>query len=333
MKRTLIQLGLLGLVTCSGAAGQLVGITSNSLVVINPTNLAQVSVIGTFTLPQHIEIFPTLTYHRGSCRLYAYGIAISGGRVTNQYLLAFNPDTAAATVAATLNSSYPVGGASGTITLGYEALEYVNSIGDMVATSFSGSFVSSNHVRMAEDGTTTFLVSNGIDNDQSVYDPVRDIYYNADANDSGQLAQVNLSTGTRQNIGSFGYADMAFSTGDDAIYVLGFPDRSTLRRIRTTDGGAPITTTTLGTIPGPMVLGIAYVDEPGTHLSIRVSQVEICWSTRVGRSYQLQYRSDLTGDIWTDLGTPILGDGATKCATDSVLLGQPRRFYRVCTLP
>jgi hypothetical protein len=64
-------------------------------------------------------------------------------------------------------------------------------------------------------------------------------------------------------------------------------------------------------------------------LSIRVSQVELCWDTILNRTYQLQYRSDLTANIWTDLGTQISGTGARVCVQDPVPVGQPQRFYRV----
>lgn len=65
-------------------------------------------------------------------------------------------------------------------------------------------------------------------------------------------------------------------------------------------------------------------------LDIRVSQVELCWDTLTNNSYQLQYRSTLTTNIWTPLdGTWVPGSGERYCTTDAVLLGQPQRFYQV----
>jgi hypothetical protein len=71
-------------------------------------------------------------------------------------------------------------------------------------------------------------------------------------------------------------------------------------------------------------------------ITIRVSEVEICWSTTSNRTYQVQYRPALDPEStneWIDLGPPVTGDGQTDCLPDRVPLGEPRRFYRVLTLP
>jgi hypothetical protein len=68
-------------------------------------------------------------------------------------------------------------------------------------------------------------------------------------------------------------------------------------------------------------------------MGIRVSQVEMCWNSLTNQTYQVQYCSTLTTNVWTDLGSPISGDGGTKCATDQVLSSQPQRFYRVVLVP
>lgn len=68
-------------------------------------------------------------------------------------------------------------------------------------------------------------------------------------------------------------------------------------------------------------------------LSIRFSQVEVCWPSVSNQMYQVQYRSELTTNMWTDLGTPVLGTGATNCIYDAIAPGQPRRFYRHVELP
>ena len=68
-------------------------------------------------------------------------------------------------------------------------------------------------------------------------------------------------------------------------------------------------------------------------LSIRLSQVELCWQSATNVSYQLQYQSALTGGQWTDLGAPIVGDGSRKCVTDAIAEGEPRRFYRTVIAP
>jgi hypothetical protein len=69
------------------------------------------------------------------------------------------------------------------------------------------------------------------------------------------------------------------------------------------------------------------VEYPTPRLSIRVSQVELCWSSETNQVYQLQYRSTLTTNTWTDLGSPIPGNSPTTCTYDAVAPGSPQRFY------
>ena len=66
-------------------------------------------------------------------------------------------------------------------------------------------------------------------------------------------------------------------------------------------------------------------------LTIHLSYIDVCWSSRTDKTYQVQYRSSLTTNIWTDLGAPIPGNGFTNCITDS--LASPQRIYRVMVLP
>ena len=58
----------------------------------------------------------------------------------------------------------------------------------------------------------------------------------------------------------------------------------------------------------------------------------LTWSTDVGSTYQLQYKSEVNSANWVDLGSPILATGSTLSATDSVA-NDPQRFYRVAVLP
>jgi hypothetical protein len=67
--------------------------------------------------------------------------------------------------------------------------------------------------------------------------------------------------------------------------------------------------------------------------SVHVSEVEVCWDTVSNRTYQVQYRSTLTSNAWTNLGPTQKGDGSNKCVADRVLRGQPQRYYRILTLP
>lgn len=55
-------------------------------------------------------------------------------------------------------------------------------------------------------------------------------------------------------------------------------------------------------------------------------RVELSWSTASGNTYQLQWSSP-AGGPWSDLGTPVPGDGGTKSLVDSAPRGQ--RIYQV----
>jgi Protein of unknown function (DUF642) len=68
-------------------------------------------------------------------------------------------------------------------------------------------------------------------------------------------------------------------------------------------------------------------------LTIRVSEVEICWETVTNKVYQVQYQSQLTTTNWINLGSAMLGNGTTECIRDSSPYGEPQRFYRVIAFP
>lgn len=69
-------------------------------------------------------------------------------------------------------------------------------------------------------------------------------------------------------------------------------------------------------------------------LSVRLaqSQVALCWSSQSNRLYQLQHRSDVTTNVWSDLVAAIQGNGTTNCHYDAILPGQPEKFYRIMCL-
>jgi hypothetical protein len=60
--------------------------------------------------------------------------------------------------------------------------------------------------------------------------------------------------------------------------------------------------------------------------------VEIDWPSQTNKTYLVQYAISLATNIWSDLGTPLEGNGSTNYILDSIL-SQPKRFYRVLTLP
>ena len=68
----------------------------------------------------------------------------------------------------------------------------------------------------------------------------------------------------------------------------------------------------------------------GGLLDVRLSQVELCWDTRPGIWYQLQYRSLLTSNSWVPLdGNWLPGIGTRYCTNDSISPTLAQRFYRV----
>jgi len=63
--------------------------------------------------------------------------------------------------------------------------------------------------------------------------------------------------------------------------------------------------------------------------TIRVSQVEVCWNSQSNLTYQVQYRSDLTTNLWTSLVDCIRSTNSTCCVNDPIVVAQPQRLYRV----
>jgi hypothetical protein len=83
---------------------------------------------------------------------------------------------------------------------------------------------------------------------------------------------------------------------------------------------------------GPVIDDVS-VEPVAPRMAIRVSQVELSWNTTDKVTYQIQYRSELTTNLWTDLRAPIVGDGKTGFFADAIEAGQPQRFYQVVTRP
>lgn len=67
-------------------------------------------------------------------------------------------------------------------------------------------------------------------------------------------------------------------------------------------------------------------------ISIAVSAVDICWASLTNTAYQVECKSVLTTNAWVPVGTPVQGDGTTKCFTDSTR-SEAQKFYRVVELP
>ena len=79
----------------------------------------------------------------------------------------------------------------------------------------------------------------------------------------------------------------------------------------------------------PAVQVTQFTFEPPPRVTARVSQVEVCWNSISNLTYQVQYCSELTTNVWTPLVDCVRSVGSTSCIFDPVVVGQPQRFYRV----
>jgi subtilisin-like proprotein convertase family protein len=61
--------------------------------------------------------------------------------------------------------------------------------------------------------------------------------------------------------------------------------------------------------------------------------VRFNWSAMPGPHYQVQYRTNLAGGTWQNLGSSILGTNTTMGVTDTIVGNSPTRFYRVLVGP
>jgi len=75
------------------------------------------------------------------------------------------------------------------------------------------------------------------------------------------------------------------------------------------------------------------VVEVAPRISIRFSEVELCWPTLTNVLYQLQYSTILSTSTWINLGGAVQETGSMVCLRDAVEAGSPKKFYRVVTSP
>jgi hypothetical protein len=64
-------------------------------------------------------------------------------------------------------------------------------------------------------------------------------------------------------------------------------------------------------------------------LSLTDTSVTLLWSTTVGRTYRVQFKSDLAEPSWTDLAGDITADATTAIKVDGSINGARQRFYRI----
>ena len=81
---------------------------------------------------------------------------------------------------------------------------------------------------------------------------------------------------------------------------------------------------------GPRIIELdGFSDFLPPALNIRVSEVEVFWSSVAGRTYQLEYCLSLASPDWIVVGLPVVGDGNVVRVQDKILPAQEPRFYRV----
>jgi uncharacterized repeat protein (TIGR01451 family) len=65
-----------------------------------------------------------------------------------------------------------------------------------------------------------------------------------------------------------------------------------------------------------------------TSVTQNAGNISFVWSTVVGKTYQVQYTTNLTQAVWHNLGSTVTANSATLSASDS-LGANPQRFYRI----
>jgi hypothetical protein len=121
--------------------------------------------------------------------------------------------------------------------------------------------------------------------------------------------------------------EMQFTANGEAIRVDAVSGNSAVNKIQNLGSSTAPT----GDFGIPQVTQFTF--EPPPPVTIRTSQVEVRWNSIANLTYQVQYRSDLTTNLWAPLGDDIRSTGATSSIHDSVVAGQPQKFYRVVLLP
>ena len=115
------------------------------------------------------------------------------------------------------------------------------------------------------------------------------------------------------------WTNMQFAvTANAALTVITFGGRNNQDYIYLDD----VSVAVLETQSAPIFLSVTSVS----------GLLQFSWSAAVGRVYQIQYRTDLAGGTWVDLGSPVTATNSTMAGSDSVATTS-HRFYRVVLLP
>ncbi|HXG46954.1 MAG TPA: C-type lectin domain-containing protein [Methylomirabilota bacterium] len=88
--------------------------------------------------------------------------------------------------------------------------------------------------------------------------------------------------------------------------------------------------TTMDTI---QICGVVEITRPRLTIRREPNGIEVGWSSRTNKVYQLEYRTSLAAtNSWIPFGAPIAGNGLTNRAVDPDS-SQRERYYRVRELP
>jgi hypothetical protein len=68
-------------------------------------------------------------------------------------------------------------------------------------------------------------------------------------------------------------------------------------------------------------------------LTLSFNGLAITWSVEPGKQYQMQYKDNLDDPLWHPLGNAQIPPGPTLSITDTSLLTEPQRYYRLLQLP
>jgi hypothetical protein len=118
--------------------------------------------------------------------------------------------------------------------------------------------------------------------------------------------------------------EIQFSANGQAITLDAVSGSSVVNKI-VNSGSSTATTGAFGFSPEVT----QFTFEPPPLVTLRASQVEVCWNSISNLTYQVQYRSDLTTNLWTSLVDCVRSTNSTTRVYDPVVVGQTQKFYRV----
>lgn len=237
----------------SASAVTLYAITTTNLVRFDSDNPGAVTVIGPHGLPEAGAYGVNYLVYHPLERAF-FGLYYTSPQPVHfqMSLIRFNPSTGVGLTVADLGSSAP------NLNV-YESLEYVSAQQSMLVSRGPGGS-SDSFLRIGPTGATLALCSNGRDNDYTVFDSARSLFYTIDPNGVAQLTASGIVNCITDNLGPLGVTlgDLAYHPADDAIYAVDYLTNR-LHRLKTTDGGAPFTRTDIGPVGATTIRGLAVI--------------------------------------------------------------------------